>query len=618
MKYKVRLHFSDSENVIEKLALKGTRLYEFLIDSGFAFESACGGNGKCGKCLVNIRGDDSPVSVEEAQLTGNRDAGGARLACYYRINSDIDVYDIYMDQKAGEAKIMTGGRLRDIRFEPVMAKRHFKLDQPDISDQMPDIDRVASIASQTVQDSVQTCSDIRMDLLRTLPFALRENCFEVTGVYIEDELVGMEPGDTSGRMYGLAVDIGTTTVAAYLYDMTNGKRIGVHSMMNTQNKFGADVLSRIDHTINTPAGTIRMQSEIAGCVNAMIGTLARKNRIRRKDIYQIVFVGNTTMMHFLMGIPSKNIAVSPFIPVTTRPHRFRAAECGVRINPAGYAFVFPCLSAYIGADTIAAALSSGIYEGGALTLLIDIGTNGEIVLGNRDGMLACSTAAGPAFEGANIRNGTGGVSGAIDSVRFNERLEFTTIDNKKAIGICGSGIIDIIAGMLDKGIIDETGRICDAGEVTGKSPGYASRIITKDGNNAFLIAAAAECATGSDIIISQKDVREIQNAKAAISAGIMTLVRQRGVCLDDIQKVLLAGGFGSYLNIDSALTIGLLPKELEGRVESIGNAAGSGAVEGLLSKKMMKQANLLRKKIRYIELSALPDFVNDYVEGMLF
>ncbi len=613
MQYKVRLHFNGSENVVEKKAKKGTRLYEFLIDCGFAYVSSCGGNGKCGKCRVNVQGDQSPVCAEEAQLMGDTATEGDRLACYFTINSDIDVY---MDKKAGEAKIMTGGRLREIRFGPVMLKRHYKLNQPDINDQTSDIDRVTSGAGLTGPDSAQAC--VGMDLLKTLPSVLRKNCFEVTAVYIEDELVGIEPGDTSDRMYGLAVDIGTTTVAAYLYDMTNGKRIGVDSMLNTQNKFGADVLSRIDHTINTPAGTTRMQSEIAGCVNGMINSLARRHKIRRKDIYQIVFVGNTTMMHFLMGLPSRSIAVSPFIPVTTRPHRFRASECGVRINPAGYAFVFPCVSAYIGADTIAAVLSSGIYEGDGLTLLIDIGTNGEIVLGNREGMLACSTAAGPAFEGANIRNGTGGISGAIDSVRFNEHLEFTTIDNKKAIGICGSGIVDIIAGMLGKGIIDETGRVCDAGEVTGKSPGYASRIIAKDGGNAFLIVAAPESASGGDIIITQKDVREIQNAKAAIYAGIRTLIRHMGVCLDDIQKVLLAGGFGSYLNIDRALIIGLLPKELRGRIESIGNAAGVGAVEGLLSKEMMKEAESLRKKIRYIELSALPDFVNDYVEGMLF
>jgi len=279
---------------------------------------------------------------------------------------------------------------------------------------------------------------------------------------------------------------------------------------------------------------------------------------------------------------------------------------------------FPSVSGYIGADVVAGVLACGMHEDEKVSLLVDIGTNGEMVLGNRHWLYACSTAAGPAFEGANIRNGVGGIKGAIDSAIFGDELELTTIGGGKAIGICGSGIVDIVAGMLEKGIIDETGRIASGSEAKSLPKGYAERLKEIDGVKSFLLYDSDECEAGMDIAITQKDIRELQNAKAAIAAGIKTLAKHAGIRLEDVEKVYLAGGFGNYINIESALTIGLLPRELKGRVEAVGNSAGAGASAGLLSYEFLQEADKVKNRIRYIELSANADFVNEYVENMLF
>jgi uncharacterized 2Fe-2S/4Fe-4S cluster protein (DUF4445 family) len=323
------------------------------------------------------------------------------------------------------------------------------------------------------------------------------------------------------------------------------------------------------------------------------------------------------MTHFLMGLDAVNIAVSPFIPVTTRLHIVKATRLGIVTNPCGIAVILPCVAGYIGADTVAAVLSSGLYESDRISLLLDIGTNGEIVLGCKDWMYSCSTAAGPAFEGANIKNGVGGIKGAIDKVFLDDGFGYTTIQDTAPVGVCGSGLVDAIAGMYKTGVIDETGRIADDDEALKLSGHLSERIVEIDGMRAFLLAAANETAIDSDISITQKDVRELQNAKAAIAAGVRVLVKRAGIELDDIERIYLAGGFGSYIDIDATLTIGLLPLELEGRIEAIGNAAGQGAVEALLSVEMLAETKNIRDRINYIELSSSADFTEIYIDSMI-
>jgi len=444
-----------------------------------------------------------------------------------------------------------------------------------------------------------------------IPEIIRQNDYNVSLIKMGNQLLGVEVGDTSETLYGVAIDVGTTTIAAYLIDLSNGEKLCVHSSLNPQRKFGADVISRIKFTIDTEAGLVEMNSLIINEINNCIEVMCKESNISRTSIYAITFVGNTTMMHFLLKVSAKNIAAAPFIPAITSMLNANAKELNIDINPFGIACFLPAVSAYIGADTVGAVLSTGMYQQEEISLLIDIGTNGEIVLGNKDNLYACSSAAGPAFEGANIRNGIGSVKGAINSITLQSGINFTTIGTVSPIGICGTGIVDGVAQMLDIGIIDETGRLEEKWEpAVNEQSGIAHNISVIDGIKALIISG--------DIAITQKDIRELQNAKAAIAAGINVLVKQLGIGLEDIKNVYLAGGFGTYININSALKIGLIPSELKGKIQTVGNAAGQGAIEVLLSQDSLAQANFISKKINYIELSASKDFNDFYIDCMMF
>ncbi len=607
MEHTVRIHKNNS--TVEMKAESGTRLLEFLQGNSIKVASPCGGNGTCGKCRIKADGIKAPPSEKEKTLLGNNALeNGIRLACYNKIEGDMDVYP---DEKVEKAVIVTEGVKRNIKLLPFIRKEYAELPVPELHDQEPDLGRVLKRAGGDGRH-------ISMEMLGKLPDILRNSNFKVTLVYNDDEIIAVESGNTVSKQYGVAVDIGTTTIASYLYDLNTGKHLDTISAMNPQRKYGADVLSRIDYTITTDTGLENMHREIINCINGIIKDFTSRNGLDLPDIYAAVFAGNTTMMHFLMKMNARNIAVAPFIPVTTNLHTICASEIGISINKNGRAIVIPGVTGYIGADTVAAVLSSGMYEDEKTSLLIDIGTNGEIVLGNKEWLFSCSTAAGPAFEGANIRNGMGGVTGAISVVKLVPELEFTTIGGAKPIGICGSGIVDSIAGMLSAGLIDETGRLADEDEAEELKESLKTRLIELEGKRAFQLVAAAESGNSADIAITQKDIRELQNAKAAIAAGIRTLVKYAGISFDKIDQVYLAGGFGSFIDIESAIGIDLLPSELRGRIKSIGNAAGSGAVEVLLSNEMLKMTEKIKARINHVELSGSAEFTDEYVECMMF
>lgn len=607
MNYTVRLV---KDNSISALSVpEGTNLLDFMRANGLHMDSPCGGNGTCGKCRVKVSGMKDVPGENEKKLLGSELLDkGYRLACSCSIKSDIEVY---VDKVDFDAVIMTDGRRRDITLDPIIKKKYLELEKPEVEDQVPDLQRIMSGAGVFGPFNDLT-------LLRELPGLLRTCDFKATILTCGNVLSAIEPGNTTGQNFGIAVDIGTTTIAAYLYDMNSGTRLDVHSVLNPQRKFGADVLSRIEYTMKSPDNLREMQAVIVDCINSIISYFIKENGIKAHDIYEAVFVGNTTMMHFLMGLDAANIAKAPFIAVTTAAHRFTAQELGIDMNDRAKAIIFPAVSGYIGADTVAAALSSGMYNKNEISLLIDIGTNGEVILGGSEWLYSCSTAAGPAFEGANIRNGVGGITGAIDKITLAPEFACSVIGEAKPVGICGSGIVDAIAQMLTASVIDETGRIADEDEQGNLPDGLRERLTTINGQRAFLLVKAEESGCGTDIAITQKDIRELQNAKAAIAAGIKTLVKRAGIRLEDIARVYLAGGFGNYIDVGSALTIGLLPGELSGKIESIGNAAGEGAVEGLLSGAMLKEAEDMSRRIQYVELSASADFVNEYVECMMF
>ncbi len=605
-----KLKIRREEGTTEYLVKSGTNLLQFLNGSSIfaGVESYCNGSGTCGKCRVRVHGQLSEPSEKERKLLGEAALeNGYRLACYINVCADMDVF---LENPQAKAQITTDGKQIDAGLDPLIVKKLITLEPPDTNDQSSDLERLTAVEQNVSLD---------LEGIREISAAMRQNDYQITTVSYNGSIISVEPGDTSGKVYGIAVDIGTTTMVGYLLDLVSGCRAGVYSMQNPQKKFGADVISRIAFTQDSQEMLESMNQTIIDSINDIIGHLTENQHISREDIYAAAFVGNTTMMHFLMKFSAKNIAVSPFIPVSTQMHTFKASQLGIRINGQGVGIVLPSVSAYIGADTVAAVLASGMYEQDDISLLMDIGTNGEIALGNSQWMYSCSAAAGPAFEGANIRNGVAGISGAIDKVAFTPDFQYTTINNAKPIGICGSGVVDMISGMLAAGVIDETGRILDATEIDASVPEELKRRLIKiDGLNAFLIEKNAGQGLDTDIAITQKDVRELQNAKAAIAAGVRILVRQAGIRMEDIKRVFLAGGFGNYIDIESALSIGLLPKELRGRVESIGNAAGAGAVGSLISKKLLGKAQDIKVKMKYIELSACNNFMDEYVENMMF
>ncbi len=602
----VQLQINDSQNLLYHLR-----------KNGFAINSPCNGNGTCGKCRVKIQSPNfAGASENEIKLLGiEAIENGYRLACRIFIESDLE---ISIEDEDLPAKILTEGIQRSVDVIPLVSKESIKLAKPDLSDQNSDLERLDKWAH------LETPAGLA--LLRSLPAVLRKDNYNVTLIKdVSDRsadksrIMGVEPGDTTGALYGAAVDIGTTTIASYLVDLRSAKRLCVNSLLNPQKIYGADVISRIKHTMDSAEGLEQLHSQIVNAINASVSVMCSQARISPDNIYAITLVGNTTMLHLLLKVDPRYIASAPFTPAFTATVKLRAQELGISINPDGLVCVLPTVSAYIGADTVGAVLSTGMHTQADTSLLIDIGTNGEIVLGNRDRLYACSSAAGPAFEGANIRNGMGSIAGAISTVSLRQGLSCTTIGDMRPIGICGTGVVDALAQLLEVGIVDETGRI-DM-EWKPKVPGQAAlaeRLSAVDGMNAFIMCNKEETPICREIAITQKDIRELQNAKAAIAAGINVLVKKAGISFNDIKTVYLAGGFGSYINIESALKIGLIPSALEGKIQTVGNAAGQGAIETLINSDSLKTAEEISRRIKYIELSASKDFNDYYVECMMF
>ncbi len=584
----------------------GKNLLEFLNENSFYINSPCGGKGICGKCRVKIKDEQKKPLEKELMLLGSDYIQkGFRLACYYDIDKDIEVEVLELEN---EAQIAVDGVIKPFTLNnPVVSKKEIQFDEPDLNDQRSDLKRLLDHLGHPA---------ISLKLLRKLPELIRENNFKATyTLYRYNKLLDIESRSLQKPYYAIAVDIGTTTVAAYLLDLYEGKCIDTYATLNPQRKYGADVVSRINYSDQSSDNLNSMHKAIIDCINNdIIGHFLNHSNVVSNDIYSIAIVGNTTMLHFIMNISPHNIALTPFISATTELHEFDAKELGININEHGMAIVLPSVSAYIGADTVSAVLASGMIDKDEISLMVDLGTNGEIVLGNRQQLFSCSTAAGPAFEGAQIRNGMGGVTGAIDSFRISSgTIYYTTIGDKKPIGICGSGLVDIAAELLEVGVIDETGRVQE-----DQNSSFNKHTKKIDGLNSFVLVNAEDSGNKSVLAITQKDIRELQNAKAAVTAGIKVLIKRAGIEIDDIKKVYFAGGFGNYINIQSAVKIGLIPKALEDRVEPIGNAAGAGAILLQMNTANIDKALEICKKIEYIELSASIEFMDEYIECMTF
>jgi len=553
---------------------------------GEAAHSPCGGKGTCGKCKLRIVAGtcDTPTERELRFLTEDERKAGIRLACFTYALGDVTA--ALSDEAAQILSAFSGGGA----IAPIVTRHYVVLPAPSLEDQRDDWTRLKdAIAMPDAR--------CRPAVLCTLPYALRAENYAVTVTCAGNQVFSIASGKVATPLYGLAVDIGTTTVVMALVNLQTGEVADTESGLNRQAAFGGDVISRIQHAIEDTNGAALLREAIAEQLNDLAKALCARNGLTAADIPAITLVGNTVMAHLFLGLPTAEIARAPFIPVCNDTIKAPASSLGLHLHPEAIAIIASSVSAYVGGDITSGILASGLANEEALALFIDIGTNGEIALGNKNAIVSCSTAAGPAFEGGHIRCGTGGVAGAINSVHIeNGTPIYTTIGGKPPIGLCGSGVLDVAAALLNEGILDETG--------------YLESDDEEDDIAVFRLT--------DKVYFSAKDAREIQLAKAAVRAGIDTLLHELHTTEADVQTVYLAGGFGNYMDKDSAVRVGLIPAALRDKIVPLGNAAGSGAIRLLLDTAAEAALSDITAKTTYFELSANAFFQSAYVEQMMF
>lgn len=591
---------------------KGTGLREAVEAAGLNTILPCGGNGRCGKCKVVFEeGAPAPTPTEQDVLTETELIQGYRLGCMAVVLQDAVVY---LPDSIQGAKILTVGTAREVPLNPAISKKCVSVPEPTVSDLRSDLTRILDAFGI---DGSRPAPDL--PVLQRIGRDMREARFDVTGVFSGGDPIAFEPGDTTAECHGIAFDIGTTTLAAYLLDLITGKQLSVAASMNPQTAFGDDVISRISHVMHESDGLRELQSAVIGEINSLLRIVSEGAGVPTERIYEATVAGNTCMIHLLLGIDPRHLAQAPYVPVVSRSVYLGAREIGLEINEFGRVHVLPSIAGYVGADTVGVILATDVHEDEQLTLAVDIGTNGEIVLGSKGGMLACSTAAGPAFEGAHIRHGMRAADGAIDSVWFDDGdLRFSTIGGGKARGICGSGLLDAISCLMKAGIVEPSGRIVDADEVAEEFAHLRDKLSLGDRGNEVALASAEESSIGGPVVISQRDVREIQLAKGAIAAGIETLMDRLGVRPDDLDRIVLAGAFGNYVRKESAIRVGMIPDVPLAKVHSVGNAAGEGAKLALISLDARRDADRIAEDIEYVELTTDPGFQDRFAEALMF
>ncbi|MBN2322337.1 MAG: DUF4445 domain-containing protein [Spirochaetes bacterium] len=604
--------------------LEGTSVYEALGEAGIIIKSECGGSGVCGSCKVRIVEGEYVQEGSERYLTRDEIERGTVLACRTRITSDMKV-EIPVESRLFEQKILTAGIAAGpdsgVSLSPAIRKTAVEPPSPSLSDQRPDLERVADSAAVSDSASGVELKPVPLEVLQALPETIRQDGWKATVLLKDGGIIGIESGDTTDRLYGVAFDIGTTTVVGYLLDLNTGREVAVASRTNPQTSYGDDVITRIHFSGSKENGLKVLQKLIIGCINEIIEELAGSAGIEPAHIYEITTTGNTTMSHLFLGISPKYLALNPYVGAIKSACEPAARELGVGINPYGRVYVMPNIAGFVGGDTVAVILASELYKSDEVRFAIDIGTNGELVMGNKDRLVACSTAAGPAFEGARITHGMRASDGAIEKIVLSDgEVSVNTIGDSLPIGICGTALIDGIAELRKLGVIDERGKLLKEDGLPEGTPDFVrKRVIDHETyKTSFVLVEKEKTGTGSPILLTQKDVRETQLAKGAILAGYEILKETLGVSDGDVKEVLLAGAFGNYIRREQAKRIGLLPDLPLERIRFIGNAAGSGAKMLLLSQNLRKEATLISNRTEYIELAVSPDFQKRFADAMFF
>jgi len=612
---------------------KGRDLLSAAVAAGVYINSSCGGDGVCGRCKVIIK-KGKVKSEPSGRISMQEREKGYVLACQTTVHSDVEVevpaesrldldkvseedarllrlkgiYSQAVDVDKGKGVIEEGL----FSHSPLATKLYLELPQPSFTDTASDLERLyREIRKSRDIPILQT----GLTNIKRLGRLLRESNWKVTVLLGKRngtvEIVSIEPGDTSEKNYGIALDIGTTTVTGQLVNLNTKEVLGTKGTHNKQASFGSDVITRIIYATEG-AGLERLHHAVIDNINTIIQGLVKEHSISLSNINAVMCAGNTTMIHLLLRVDPTFIRKEPYVSTANFVPVIRVAEAGIKVNPRGLLACVPGVSTYVGGDITAGVLACGLNRASKLTMLIDVGTNGEIVLGNKEWMVSCAASAGPAFEGGGVKCGMRATAGAIQRVEISEdnNLKFTTIGNVKPRGICGSGYIDCLGELFRKGVIDRNGKFVEGA--------FSSRIRATGEGKEFVLAFKEEAEAGQDIVITEADIENLKRSKGAIYAASATLLKKLNLSFKDIKCFFIAGGFGTYLDIDKAVTIGLLPDLKRDKFFFIGNSSLVGSREILLSYEAKLEAEKIARKITYIELSVEPGYMDEYTAALFF
>ncbi len=578
--------------------------------------ATCGGRGRCTSCRVKfVTGTIPPPTIADTvQLGDDLVREGYRLACQCRLEEPVTVQvappieeQSFQILGAGPGVGQSGG----LTIDSGVAKQVVKVALPrEEHHQTSDLEQLVAAVGLAP-------ADVGPGVLAGLPAALRDEDGAVTVTTFAGRVLAVERGDTTAMKFGLAIDIGTTSVVTTLIELESGEQLASVSSLNPQAVFGGDLMSRIAFAQFNPGNLRKLTTRILGLLNQHVAEVCRESGVLAKWIYKVVVVGNTCMHHLLLGIDPSWVGLAPYAPVMRHPLTLPARELFLKVAPEARVCFLPLVAGFVGADAVAVALATRIYAGDEHRAAVDIGTNGEVILGTDRRLWACSAPAGPAFEGAQIRHGMRGAQGAIDRVRVEDDIHVHTIGEAPALGICGSGLIDLVAGFLEAGVIDPTGLIgVEARDAL--PPRLGERVAMRGEERLVVVLRPGEAGAPREIVLTQDDVRQVQLAKGAIASGVAMLLHVAGLRPEDLRELMLAGGFGNYVSIPSAIRIGLIPPLPPERVRYVGNAASLGAQMALLSEAERERAETIARSIEHVSLAAHPDFEQIFVDSMNF
>jgi len=584
--------------------------------AGVDLASSCGGDGLCGKCQVIVRKGN--VTALPTSLLSREEIRQDRvLACQTNVAGDVEV-EIPPESRDEAAQILIdvdAQRFRalypsaaaiEVQLAPLTRKLCLDLPRPSLDDSLSDQSRLFREIRRRCPAPVM---QLGLKVLKALPKLLRQADWKVTvtlgwrgGTW---EVLQVEPGAAPRRNLGVAVDVGTSTVVAHLLDLDTTERIDAEAVCNSQRAWGDEVTRRIIHA-GTPGGLDELQKAVVGNINGLIGAMAQRQQVALHDITAVICAGNTTMTHLLLGLDPSSIRKTPYVSVSADTAPVRAFEAGIQINPRGLLYTVPSIGGWVGGDMTAGIYAVGLRRSENVQMLIDIGTNAEIAVGNRDWTIACSASAGPAFEGSGVKHGMKAIHGAIERVEITQQglVEYRTVRNGRPRGICGSGLIDLIAELYKTEAVDRSGHL---------RPGASERIRERDGMLEFVVVPGSRLESGQDIVVTQADLTNLLNAKAAIYAGAEILARAIGLDFGEVERVYIAGGFGSYLDREKAIAIGLIPDLPVDKIRFVGNTSILGADLGLLSESSWQELRAVAESVTYYDLINYPSYYDEFL-----